>query len=343
MGRVAAVLAMTAMAASCADAMLARFELDHPAMGAMFRVVLYAETEAAATEAAHAAFGRIDALDAALSDYREDSELLRVCRDAVGCSVPVSEDLWRVLVRARQVSELSGGAFDVSVGPVVRLWRQARMFKEMPDPQRLDDARCLVGYRLVDLDTERRRVRLLQRGVRLDLGGIAKGYAVDEALRLLSDSGLARALVDAGGNVAVGEPPPGEPYWSVAVAPLRSEDAPRYRVRLRRAAVATSGDAWQFAILGGQRYSHIVDPRNGMALTGRRSTTVVAPSGMTADAWATALNVLGVDEGFAALEGEPGAAALTFREEPGGDRSYASRRWCRLVRSGTIGETRKES
>jgi len=210
------------------------------------------------------------------------------------------------------------------------------MLKELPDPHRLDEARRLVSYRLVDLDVRRHRVRLLQRGVRLDLGGIAKGYAVDEALRLLSDLGLARSLVDAGGNVVAGDAPPGESYWRVAVAPLRSGDAPGHQVRLRRAAVATSGDAWQFAILDGQRYSHIVDPRTGMALSGRRSTTVVAHDGMTADAWATALNVLDVSEGFAALENVPGAAALTTREEPSGDRSYASRRWCQLVRSGTI-------
>ena len=143
--------------------------------------------------------------------------------------------------------------------------------------------------------------------MRLDLGGIAKGYAADEALQVLRSHGLDRALVTLGGEVVAGSPPPGQPGWTVALRTPGGEQRP---LSLNNAAASTSGDAEQWMEVAGQRYSHVFDPRTGQPLIGRRSVTVVAREGMVADALATALSVLGPGQGLALVESFPGAAAL---------------------------------
>ena len=192
------------------DPPLERFEFGGREMAAPVKIVIYATDEAAAKRAADAAFARIRALTAAFSDFDASSEIRRLCeRAAADDVVQVSEDLWRRLRRAAELSRASLGAFDITVGPVVRLWRQARKLGKLPDPERLAEARALVDYRLVELEPERRAVKIGRPGVRIDLGGIAAGYAADEALRAIREQGLDRALVDIGGDLALGAPPPG--------------------------------------------------------------------------------------------------------------------------------------
>jgi thiamine biosynthesis lipoprotein len=292
-----------------------RFEFTEPHMGTRFRVVLYAPDEAAAKAAARAAFARVAALDACMSDYKPDSELMRLCAKAGGDPVPVSRELFFVLEKAQEVSRRSDGAFDVTVGPVVRLWRQARRTQRLPDPERLARARALVGWRNVRLDPKARTVQLLKPGMLLDLGGIAKGYAADGALAALAKHGVTRALVAAGGDIAVAGAPPGAEGWDVAIAPLdpAEEKAPRHLL-LRDAAVSTSGDAEQFAVIDGTRYSHIVDPRTGLGLVGRASVTVVARRGVEADSLTKVASVLGPEKGLPIIEATPGASGRVVRE-----------------------------
>src|SRR5205807_2426091 len=156
-----------------------------------------------------AAFARVASLDASMSDYRQESELMRLCAKAGGPPVRVSDELFFVLRRAEEVSRRSDGAFDVTVGPVVRLWRRARRTQKLPDRDQLAQALARVGYKNVRLDARARTVQLLKPGMQLDLGGIAKGYAADEALKALKKHGVTRALVAAGGDVAMSGPPPG--------------------------------------------------------------------------------------------------------------------------------------
>jgi thiamine biosynthesis lipoprotein len=163
--------------------------------------------------------------------------------------------------------------------------------RELPSQERLEQARSAVGYQAIEL--EGRRVRLTRPGMRLDLGGIAKGYALDAALKTLNDHGITQALVRGGGEFVAGQPPPSQPGWPIALAGLDPQEAPSKRLLVSEAAVATSGDAWQFVELAGRRYSHIVDPASGLGLTRRTSVTVVAPRGADADALATAFCVLG--------------------------------------------------
>ncbi len=284
-----------------------RFEFSQPQMGVPFRLVLYAGDEADARRVAGLAFARLSELNSILSDYDDHSELSRLSRSsATGAWVALSDDLWRVLARGQELARRSDGAFDMTVGPLVQLWRRARRQRQLPPPDRLAEARRLVGWRLIELDPPRHRARLTVAGMRLDLGGIAKGYAVQETLRLIQTRGLARALVSGGGDLATGEPPPGRDGWRVELAPPDMPDAPPARfVRLRRQALATSGDAFQYVEIDGVRYSHIVDPRTGLGLTDRSLVTVIADDGMSADALATAASVLGPTAGLRLLAAHP--------------------------------------
>ncbi len=305
-----------------------RFEFAQPHMGTQFRTVLYAADEAEARRAADAAFARISELDAKLSDYREDSELMRLCRQAGGEPVAVSDDLFTVLAAAQEMARRSRGAFDVTIGPLSRLWRRTRRQRELPSPQRLEQARSLVGYEKLMLDAERQTVRLTQPGMLLDLGGIAKGFAADEAQRVLRRHGICSALVAAGGDLVVSDAPPDALAWRIGIAPLDDPDGPPTKfLWLKNAAVSTSGDAEQFVEINGVRYSHILDPKTGLGLIGRQSVTVIAPNGTLSDSLATAISVLKPNEGLKLVEATEGAAALIVVRESTGDNEYRSSRW----------------
>lgn len=304
-----------------------RFEFAAPHMGTTFALKLYASSEEVAKTAAEAAFRRVRELDDRLSDYTPDSELRRLSSAAgTGQAVPVSDDLWRMLETSRKLSERTDGAFDVTAGPFVRLWRHARRTGKMPTRKRRSRAAKAVGYRHMRLIANRQAVELLQPNMRLDLGGIAKGFAADEAIRVLRARGIASALVDAGGDIAIGDAPPGKCGWSIAVARLEPDAPPSRTLLLTRCGVATSGDAFQYAEIDGTRYSHIIDPRTGLGVTVPSSVTVIAPTGETADALASAISVLGPDRGIRLADETQDVVAVIVRREEGVVRSYESAR-----------------
>ena len=276
-------------------------------MGVATRLVLYARDDATARAAARAAFARIAALEDKMSDWRPESESRRLERRA-GAWVPVSRELFAVLARAVEVARASDGAFDPTVGPLVAVWREARRTRRLPAPATLDSARARVGWRKLALDPARRRVRLDAPGMRLDLGGVAKGWILDDALGVLRARGVTRALLEAGGDIVVGDAPPGRAGWEIDT-PGASAEVARRAGALVRGAVATSGPAAQLVEIDGVRYSHVVDPRTGVPLTSARQATVVARAGATADALATALTVLDPRAGEALLARFPGVIA----------------------------------
>jgi thiamine biosynthesis lipoprotein len=297
---------------------LERFTFTEPHMGTLFRIVLYAADEAKAKTAAQAAFARIAELDGIMSDYKPASELMKLCKKAGGDPVQVSADLFAVLEKAQEIAGKTDGAFDVTVGPIVRLWRKARRTRKLPDAEELKRALALVGYEKMKLDPAKRTVQLLVMGMLLDLGGIAKGYAADAALEVLRSHGIGQALVAAGGDIRVGEAPPGKRGWKIGIAPLKKPaDPPDQFVLLVNAGVSTAGDAHQFVEIDGKRYSHIVDPRGGRALEGRRSVTVIAANDTTADVLDTALCVMGAERGLKLIEGMNDVAALYVFEDDG--------------------------
>lgn len=282
-------------------------------MGMPVRIVLYAD-DTMARNAARAAFDRIAALEDVMSDYRSASEVRRLEARA-GAWVEVSEPLFDVLARAKQIAHATGGAFDPTVAPVISLWREARRTGRLPDEAALDSARALVDWQKLELDTERRAVRLARAGMRLDLGGIAKGYILHAAFETLRRHGVARVLLEAGGDIVAGGAPPGRQGWRVEVAGADSAFTRRAGT-LTHAALATSGPTRQYVEIDGVRYSHVVDPRTGRALTRDYLTHVIAPDAATADALATALGVLGPDHLDALLDRFPGTQARVVAAAP---------------------------
>lgn len=323
---VAAAIFCATATCQAATGKLTRFEFMEPHMGTRFKVVLYAPDEATANRAAKAAFARVAELDGVMSDYRPTSELMQLCGKAGGPPVRVSDDLYVVLAKAQEVSRLSDGAFDVTVGPVVRLWRIARRTQELPDQEALARARGLVGYQNIKLDPTNRTVHLLKPGMLLDLGGIAKGYAADAALAVLKKHEIDRALVAAGGDIAVSGPPPDAQGWKVGIQPIAG-GAPRRYLLLKHAAVSTSGDFEQFVVIDGKRYSHIVDPKTGLGLVGRMSVTVVARHGLTSDPMTKTVCVLGPERGLKVIDAADGVAALMVRQTDKGEEVIESKRF----------------
>jgi thiamine biosynthesis lipoprotein len=308
---------------------LERFEFTQPHMGTTFAIVLYGENAGAARRAAAAAFERIASIDGRLTDYRDDSEAMVAAREAVGRPVRVSDDLYRVLSSAVDMSASTACAFDVTVGPLTRVWRRARRQGELPDPTEIAAARAVTGCGLVRLDRRSHTVTFERAGMRLDFGGIAKGYAADRALDVLRREGVSQALVAAGGDVAVGNPPAGARGWRVAIAPFAERvPAATPEVLLAHRGISTSGDAEQWVTIDGVRYSHILDPRTGQPLTGHRQVTVVARDATTSDMLATAVSVLGPSKGLQLVDRMAGAAGMFGTTDGQAPVRWAfSRRW----------------
>lgn len=325
---IAAMLAVLGSDVAHAASKLSRFEESQPHMGTVARIVIYAASSEAAATATHSAFERIRELDNVLSDYKAESELTRLSHQSGGLPVQIGSDLFRVLAAAQNLAVRSDGAFDVTAGPVIRLWRRARRQRALPEADRITAALELTGFHRLTLDAKQQTARLAKTGMLLDVGGVAKGYAADEALEMLKRAGIERALVALGGDIAVSNPPPGKKGWSIEIAALNLADAPRPPpLLLHNAAVSTSGDAEQFVEIGGIRYSHIIDPRTGKALTGRRSITVVAPHGIDSDALATAVTVMQPEQGLKLIDSRPNTTALIVAQTDQGIRTWKSRRW----------------
>ncbi len=341
-----------------------RVETSAPHMGTLVRIVLYADSRPAGEAAAAAAFARIASIDARLSDYRDDSEVAALSRAAPGVPVPVSADLLAVLAASEALAQRTGGAFDVTAGRLTHLWRRARRLSAWPEAARVVAARAAGGYAKVRLDPRRRTATLAEAGIEIDTGGIAKGYAADEALRVLRGEGIHAALVAIGGDIAAGDPPPGQAAWTVAIprlaasakapaakaasneapaaAATNAPDAPAAKageaephwIALAHAAVSTSGDAEQWMTVDGVRRSHIIDLRTGWPVTGRSATSVVAARGIDADALSTALAIVGAEAGARLLEGVSGPRSGP--RGPGSRRIGAQALWQQVDAGGAL-------
>lgn len=301
-----------------------RYEFQEKQMGVPCMIVLYAPSEEVANAVSRAAYDRISALNHLFSDYEPESEVMRLSRSSgTGEKFKVSDELLEILQKSHQMSEESQGAFDVSIGPLVRLWRKSRRLKQLPSLEELAETRESVGYQFIEIDPAEKTVSLTRPAMKLDLGGIAKGYAAQAAIELLKEKGIRSALCGMAGDIVVSEPPPGKEGWRIGIAPLDdAEGGPERFVLLANEAVSTSGDSQQFIVVNGTRYSHIMDPKTGLGLTTSSSVTVIAPNGSLSDALGTTLSVLDPAKAIKLIEKHEGCAALIVRKEKEGLREY---------------------
>jgi thiamine biosynthesis lipoprotein len=301
-------------------------------MGTLVRITVYAPDEEHARAAFRAGFDRIRDLDALLSDYKPDSELNRIAKTAVARPTRVSDDLFTVLRASQELAIATDGAFDITQGPVIQLWRKARASGQPPDPQALRDAEQRAGFRKLHVDVNTRTVMVDSPGMALDVGAIGKGYAASEALAALGRTGVRSALVAVSGDLAFSEAPPGERGWRIGVHTVDPAVIGIPAVlELTDAAMSTAGSSEQHLDVDGRRYSHIIDPATGMGLVNDITVTVVAKHGLEADGLDTAISVLGADRGLALVASRHDAAALIIQRNGNDVQARASERFRKLV------------
>jgi len=291
-------------------------------MGTFARAVVIAEDLSTAKKCIETAFEEINKVDDLMSDYKSDSEINRVNKDGFKTAVRLSQSTYEVLQRSIQFSKLTDGAFDVTVGPLVDLFRAAKDKEVLPSEDDISQAKSKVGFEKLKLDDQNQAVQFTVEGMRLDLGGIAKGYAIDRAIEAMQSHGAIGGMVDIGGDIrCFGAPLKNKPHWTIGLQnPNVEQDTPdqklTLKLKLANGAVATSGDYQQFVIIEGKRRSHIIDRKTGASAQGLSSVTIIADNATDADALATAVSVMGTEKGLALIEKLPATDAILITSQP---------------------------
>jgi len=261
-----------------------RYEFSQPKMGTKFKIIFYCQSDSLANIIQDAAFEKIDELNTIYSDYEVSSELNKIVKfQGQDTSVHISSSLYDILKISQHISKETYGAFDVTIGPLSKLWRRAIRRNEFPTDQEIKEARSLVDFNYLRLRDDS-FLELLKNGIRLDLGGIAKGATVDEVFELVSSYGITQVLVDGGGDIRVGAKPPDSKGWEIQL--------PNSKLLVQNTALATSGDTYKYIIQDGRRYAHIIDPRTGYGIQNAKNVMVQAANCTIADAIASAASIL---------------------------------------------------
>ena len=299
---------------------LCRIEESADAMGSTFSIVLYGHDRSRVEEAVRSAFDEIGRIEGMLSAYRPGSELSEVNRLAGRQAVRVSSEFFRLLTACLENSRQTEGAFDITVGPLLKAWGFFRdKGGRLPEEEELAAALARVGYRHVRLDPRAQTVQFDNAGVEINAGGIGKGYAVDRAVEILKASGFDTALVAGAGSSICGlGAPPSEPKgWRIDIPDPKNPRRPAGTVFLRDMSISTSGNYEKSFWAGGRIYSHIIDPRTGIPAAGVALVSVVAPRALDSEAWTKPCFILGRE--WAAKHRSHGYRVFVCEDQPGGE------------------------
>lgn len=292
---------------------LHRHQATRLSMACVYAIEVYGPEAAALPHIVEDAFDEVDRIDRLMSHYKADSPLSRLNREAARRAVRVEPELFDFIAEAMRYNRESNGAFDITVGPLMKVWGFFRGEGGVPSPGELAAARRHVGSGHIVLDPAAKTIRFDDPGVEIDLGGIAKGYAVDRAVKLLKERQVAAALVSAGGSTIYGlGAPPGRAGWDVTIQDPLDARKTALTVALKNRALSVSGASEKFFESGGVRYSHVMDPRSGVPVQGVLSVAVLTDTGTAGDALDNALMVLGQESSRAYLERLPGTEAFFF-------------------------------
>ena len=276
---------------------LERYEASFSVMGTVFTVVAYGEKKGFLASAVQMAFDESRRIDRLLSNYKPESELSRINGNGAGRPLVISREMAELLETCLEYSRRSEGAFDITVGPLMRAWGFYRGSGKLPSSRAVEQSRKLVGYQNVELDRDKPSVRFGRSGVELDPGGIGKGYAVDRMAAKMRRAGLGSFFISAGGSsiYASGHPPQEVRGWHVRIRDPNDSGSAAGHLYLKNQSLSTSGAYEKFFELEGKTYSHIMDPRTGWPASGVVSVSVLADRTLDSEAWATALFVNGPD------------------------------------------------
>lgn len=288
------------------SANLKKHSFSQPHLGTIVRIVFYSEDEKQASQLSQKCFQRVRELNAVFSDYQDDSELSKLCQKPINEAHKVSDELFTVITQAQTISSKTNGAFDITLGKHTKRWRD----RETQQPEQEDQ----VNYQHLKLDPEQKTITLLK-PLKIDLGGIAKGYIADQLMIILKDAGITQAGVIIGGETVLAAAPPGKKGWRIGI------ENPERKIigslTLTDTALSTSGDSYQFFEQDGERKSHLIDPATKKSKINRLNVTTIAPTAMEADAWATALRVLPTEKSIPLANEQPDLQALfiPFQQE----------------------------
>jgi thiamine biosynthesis lipoprotein len=297
-------------------------------MGTFAHLKAIAKDKDTAKKCVETAFAELKKVDKLMSDYKSDSEISEVNRDAFKRAVKVSAPTFKVLQKSIEFSRFSEGAFDITIAPLTELWRSAAEVNSVPTEAELAVTRSKVGYEKLFLDANEMAVRFAVEGMRLDLGGIAKGYAIDRAIEAMQAGGAAGGMVDVGGDIrCFGLPPKGKKTWRIGLQNPAEPDSDEETLaggpdqvlmvlKLTNAAIATSGGYRRFVLVEGKKYSHIKDRVTGASAEGMSSVTIISQRAINADALATAVSVMGPEKGLALIEKTPQTEAILITSSP---------------------------
>lgn len=289
------------------------FQRSEYIMGTIFDITAIGDDEKAVEEAANKAFDEIKRIDALMSRYKEGSEVSLVNKNAGIAPVRVGQELIEVLKEAVKISDLSGGAFDVTIGPLTDLWGFDVEKRVVPSPDDIERLRKLVDYKKLKIDEAVSTVYLEEKGMMIDVGGIAKGYAIAGAMKVFEDASIKNVIINAGGNLNLRGGKKGKP-WRIGIQDPRDESKILGKLDLTEISVATSGDYQRFFIKDGMRYHHILDPRTGYPAKGLISATVIGRSKTSMDGFSSAVFILGAEKG-AALMKKIGAEGIIVTDD----------------------------
>jgi FAD:protein FMN transferase len=295
-----------------------RHEDSRVSMACTYSVIAYGREGQEIKQIVREALDEVDRIDRLMSHYKKDSPLSEINRNAAKGPVRVEAELFDFISECSKYSRESDGAFDITVGPLMKAWGFFRDEGRLPSDSELSKARANTGYRHIILDEKERTVRFDRDGVELDLGGIAKGYAVDRAVALLKSRGIERALVSAGGSTIYGlGSPPDSSGWEIEIQDPIDHRKTAATINLNNRALSVSGSYEKFFEVDGVRYSHIMDPRTGLPVQGLLSVAVVVETGTAGDALDNVFYVLGIEKSRKLIQQYPLTEVIFFLPDSG--------------------------
>lgn len=296
---------------------LKRFQFIENKMGSPFHLIFYHHDSTEAAAIAKECFLIVDTLNNTFSDYTPKSEVGKLASQSNHSSFLLSDELFSMILRSHDAWIRSGKTFDITIGSLTHLWRGAKAEKRFPSNEEIAKAKRSSGLDNLVIYIKKKKISFLKQGMLFDFGGIVKGYAAQKMIDHLKTKNISIALADAGGDIAMSDPPPGKNGWNIAInLPEQENELMDRQLELKNCAVATSGDVYNYILHDGKKYSHIIDPRTGYGVTSQRNVTVIAKDGATADWMATACSILPIKKALELAKKENAALLIaTIKNE----------------------------
>ena len=298
-----------------ATAQLKRFTFSEHKMGSSFTIIFYHTDSTEANTIAGQCFTYVDSLNNIFSDYSSASEVGKLASLSVLRNQEVSPELFELIQISKHAWRRSNKSFDITIGALTQLWRKVKAEKRFPSREEINSAKAQTGFQFVRYDIFTKEISTSKEGIRFDFGGIIPGYIAQKLIEFLKTKNINSALIDASGDIVVGDPPPGKVGWSIAInLPGSDGDFWNRQLVLKNLAVSTSGDLYRYILHDGKKYSHIIDPQTGYGVTSQRNVTVISKKGDHADWLATACSILPIKKALRLVRKENASAFIATLE-----------------------------